>query len=273
MKFINFIYLFLITIICFTGIILICCQQILFQSSDLQESDLDKNTKINLSDTQNETKLEHKQLNSKLNFYSISYWEKRYKEGGNSGAGSLGNLAQFKAQVLNDLVVKENIKSIIDFGCGDGNQLKLAKYPMYIGLDVSKTAIIKCEKLFREDIKKSFFLYDPLAFFDRNKFFQAELATSIDVLFHLVEDEIYFKYLDDLFGSAQRIVVIYSWNFTEGEEKFALHCLPRNFTKDVEKRIQGWKLSQIINNPYTLEKYGNKEGSYSNFYFYYKTDL
>lgn len=216
-----------------------------------------------------------RELNFKLKIGdSISYWENRYKKGGNSGAGSLNNLAKFKAQVLNDLVAQENIKSIIDFGCGDGNQLQLAKYPMYIGLDVSKAAIVKCEKLFKDDITKSFFLYDPLAFFNKNQFFQAELATSIDVLFHLIEEEIYFKYLDDLFGSGRRIVAIYSWNFTaENGEQFALHCLPRNFTKDVEKRIKGWKLSRIIQNPYPLEKYGNQEGSYSDFYLYYKTDL
>jgi tetratricopeptide (TPR) repeat protein len=215
-----------------------------------------------------------RELNFRLNIGdSISYWENRYKKGGNSGAGSLGNLAKFKAQVLNDLVIQENIKSIIDFGCGDGNQLQLAKYPMYIGLDVSKTAIVKCEKLFQGDLTKSFFLYDPLAFFNKNKFFKADLTTSIDVLFHLIEDEIYFKYLDDLFGSAQRIVAIYSWNFTGNAEQFALHCLPRNFTKDIEKRIQGWQLGRIIKNPYPLEKYGNQEGSYSDFYLYYKTDL
>ena len=33
---------------------------------------------------------------------SEKYWEKRYIAGGNSGAGSYGKLAEFKAEVLND---------------------------------------------------------------------------------------------------------------------------------------------------------------------------
>lgn len=32
---------------------------------------------------------------------STDYWKNRYLEGGNSGAGSYNNLAQFKAEVIN----------------------------------------------------------------------------------------------------------------------------------------------------------------------------
>lgn len=75
---------------------------------------------------------------------SKSYWESRYQKGGNSGFGSYGRLAKFKAEVLNDFVAKNSIQSVMEFGCGDGNQLKLAVYPKYIGLDVSPKAIKRC---------------------------------------------------------------------------------------------------------------------------------
>ncbi len=52
------------------------------------------------------------------------------------------------------------MQAVIELGCGDGNQLPLAAYPQYIGLDVSKTAIELCKIRFACDPGKSFFLYD-----------------------------------------------------------------------------------------------------------------
>ena len=72
---------------------------------------------------------------------SAKYWELRYRRGGNSGAGSYNNLAKFKANFLNNFVIENHIKSVIEWGCGDGHQLSLASYPQYIGYDVSKQSI------------------------------------------------------------------------------------------------------------------------------------
>ena len=67
----------------------------------------------------------------------IDYWENRYERGLTSGAGSYGRLAHFKAEVLNEYVNQNKILSVVEFGCGDGAQLSLAKYANYIGLDLS----------------------------------------------------------------------------------------------------------------------------------------
>jgi hypothetical protein len=83
--------------------------------------------------------------NPEKSFQSIkSYWESRYASGGTSGAGSYGNLATYKANYLNDFVKKNNISKVIEFGCGDGNQLSLSNYSLYIGLDISENAINMC---------------------------------------------------------------------------------------------------------------------------------
>src|SRR3979490_3302299 len=72
---------------------------------------------------------------------SSSYWKERYQRGIGSGHGSRGHLAEFKAAALN-LFVKENgVTSVVEFGCGDGAQLKLADYTQYTGIDVSPQAI------------------------------------------------------------------------------------------------------------------------------------
>jgi hypothetical protein len=54
---------------------------------------------------------------------STRYWEQRYAHGGTSGGGSYGTLAVAKAKFLNNLVHKNNINSVIEFGCRDGHQL------------------------------------------------------------------------------------------------------------------------------------------------------
>lgn len=79
---------------------------------------------------------------------SADYWEKRYSSGGNSGVGSYDKFADFKARVLNRFVEEEKISSITELGCGDGNQLNYANYNVYLGVDVSETAIKKCSERF-----------------------------------------------------------------------------------------------------------------------------
>ena len=54
---------------------------------------------------------------------STRYWEQRYAHGGTSGGGSYGMLAVAKAKFMNNFVNKNNINSVIEFGCGAGHQL------------------------------------------------------------------------------------------------------------------------------------------------------
>ncbi len=59
------------------------------------------------------------------------YWEHRYKNNGTSGPGSYGDTALYKAGIINKFVTENNISSAIEFGCGDGNQLKEFQFPFY----------------------------------------------------------------------------------------------------------------------------------------------
>ena len=82
---------------------------------------------------------------------SKNYWEKRYSLGGNSGQGSYGKSAEFKSKFLNKFVHENDIISITEYGCGDGNQLAYAEYPQYIGLDISNEAVKFSSQLFLKD--------------------------------------------------------------------------------------------------------------------------
>jgi SAM-dependent methyltransferase len=181
---------------------------------------------------------------------SIGYWEERYREGGTSGPGSAGPLADFKAGFLNGFVESHRPASVIELGCGDGRQLALARYPSYIGLDVSKAAIGLCRDRFAGDPAKSFFLYDPACFVDRGRLFRADLALSIDVVYHVVEDAIFEKYMSDLFGMADRFVIVYSSNVDRPVSPYVRH---REFTRWVAARAPAWTLREHVPNRHPFE--------------------
>jgi SAM-dependent methyltransferase len=179
---------------------------------------------------------------------SADYWRRRYRSGLDSGAGSYGRLAAFKADVLNDFVSSNNVRSVLELGCGDGNQLALANYPRYLGLDVSGEAIDLCRSRFADDATKAFLWYDPNRSIRMESYLSAELTLSLDVIYHLLEDDVYDRYLELLFAYSQRWTIIYSSN-TERRDR-AWHVRNREFTRDVAARYPNFELVRVIENPH-----------------------
>jgi SAM-dependent methyltransferase len=180
---------------------------------------------------------------------SASYWERNYARGGTSGAGSYGALARGKARFLNDFVRAHGVRSVMEFGCGDGHQLSLAEYPRYTGLDVSRTALAVCKRRFAGDQSKSFFLYDGTCFVDHAGLFSADMAMSLDVVYHLVEDSVFETYMAHLFGAGRRYVVVYSTN--EQIQGTAPQVRHRHFSAWVEAHCPQWRLAQVTRGPNT----------------------
>ncbi len=145
----------------------------------------------------------------KININYKNYWQKRYDEGGNSGAGSYGLLASFKTEVINSFLLGHQINSVIEFGCGDGQQIKDIKYQNYLGLDVAETSIDLCQKLFAVDKHKSFIKYEPTSFYNHG-FLQADLVVCLDVLYHIISEEEFLKTLNDIFSCARSYVILYT---------------------------------------------------------------
>ena len=200
-------------------------------------------------------------------FESPAYWENRYAIGGDSGAGSYGPFAEYKAGVINDFIRSRSIESVIEFGCGDGNQLGLLECPQYLGLDVSSTAIRRCIDRFSDDPTKSFYLYDSLSFADRAGIFRADMAISLDVLFHLVEDDIFEAYMHHLFDAAKRYVIIYSWDVDMAPEQLARHNLVRPFLDYVQDKFPSWSIVDQIDSPFRYDE-GCQGGGLSSFYIF-----
>ena len=174
---------------------------------------------------------------------SALYWERRYSHGGTSGAGSYDAAAEAKAAFLNDFVHTRQVGSVIEFGCGDGNQLSLAEYPSYIGLDVSRSAVELCQRRFADDPTKSFFLYDGACFTDRAGLFTADLAVSLDVIYHLTEDPVFEAYMTHLFAAGAKYVIVYTTN--EERRGTAPHVRHRRFTLWVEAHCPDWRFLEM----------------------------
>lgn len=198
---------------------------------------------------------------------SRQYWERRYEQGGNSGAGSYGKLAEFKSDTIEEFINEHNIERVIEFGCGDGNQISMTDFPSYIGLDVSPTAIQMCKNKFENDNSKSFFLYDSESFVDNHGIFQSELGISLDVIYHLTEDEIYQKYMEHLFSTSEKYVLVYAAN-TSKEYVTADHVKHRKFTDWVENNTTEWELMRVIDNKYPYDPSKPEETSWSDFYIF-----
>lgn len=192
------------------------------------------------------------------NFDSKEYWENRYKSGGNSGAGSRDRLAEFKINTINKFIRDNGINSIIDCGSGDGFIASELIVKTYTGFDVSETAVENCNKMFESDLSKVF----TAKWIDGLK---ADVSISLDVIFHLIEEDVYKEYIERLFSCAEKFVIIYSSNIEHDGEY--IHFMNREFLSNVDN--DKWELSEIIKNKYPLSDDPENE-SVSDFYIFRK---
>lgn len=197
-------------------------------------------------------------------FQSNTYWENRYLEGGTSGAGSYGILAEFKAEIINWFVQENNIVSVIEFGCGDGNQLTYLSVTQYIGFDISEEAVNLCKEKFKFDTSKQF---KQLTNYSGEK---SELTLSLDVIFHLIEDNVFEEHMKLLFDSSTKYVIVYSSNKNKQDRIQAIHVKHRKFTEWVNNNKKDWELLYIIPNKYSKSSAKNSVSSFSNFFIYKK---
>jgi hypothetical protein len=199
-----------------------------------------------------------------MEFDSVDYWKKRYASGGNSGSGSYGRLAEFKAESLNSFIMENEIASIVEYGSGDGNQLGFMEIEKYLGLDVSPDAIAKTSEMYRDDLTKTFRVYEPDTF-QVTKSETGDLSISMDVILHLTEDSRYESYMANLFESATRFVGIFNTATDIQLPNMAKHNRFRDHRQWVSKEASSFTeiLSDVLPDSYG---YPGETG----FYYYAK---
>jgi hypothetical protein len=135
---------------------------------------------------------------------------------------------------LNDFVQNNSIQTIIEFGCGDGAQIQPARYPEYVGVDIARTSVGRCSSAFAGDSGKRFYRADALPK-DIDSF---DFPLSLDVIYHLVESSVFYKYMRRLFSNLRHYGVIDS------------------------------KLERVLANRFPFDPNDSDETSHSDFYFF-----
>lgn len=179
-----------------------------------------------------------------MKFNSKEYWESRYFKGGNSGEGSYGRSADIKAGYINSIIEKYNIKTINDLGHGDGNQITLLKgFEKYTGYDVSSTIRNKCILQFKDDSRYTFIDNEV-------QFKPSDLVMSLDVLYHLTEQEVFEGYVNRLFSLGVYILI-----YAEDRDKTGnAHVVCRKFTDYITDKYPDFKLIDIADGSHTNVK-------------------
>jgi hypothetical protein len=179
---------------------------------------------------------------------TAKYWRHRYARGGTSGNGSYGDAADAKAAYVNRFVETHDIESVVDWGCGDGEQLSRMKVANYIGVDVSVDALTKC---MRRNPGHTYVLWKPGSEIS----VAGDLALSLDVVFHFPERAQYVEYIDHVFGSAERYVLFHSTDYNTDAGETARHVRHRQFTSDIEHRYRQWKIVERPEDRFTTGFY------------------
>lgn len=202
-------------------------------------------------------------MTTAIPFSSGDYWEVRYRDGGTSGAGSVGRLAAFKAATINGFVAANAIRSVIDLGCGDASQLALLELPAdYVGVDVSPSSLARCAARFPD---RRFLTLDELRTVS-----PAELTLSLDVIYHLIEDNVFAATMRTLFAWATRFVVIYGSNVDAAGS--SPHVRHRRFTDHVAATEHDWRLLAHLPNPYPYDPANPNDTSFADFFIYGRPD-
>jgi SAM-dependent methyltransferase len=198
-------------------------------------------------------------------FSSRNFWEERYARGGNSGAGSYGLLANYKSAFLNRFFSQHGIKSVVDFGSGDGNQLAGLRIAQYTGVDVSSTAVELCRARFEGRAGWQFVHDDGTHDLELT----GDASLSLDVIYHLIEDSIFERYMRQLFQSATSHVIVYSSDWNERAQ--ARHVRHRSVTTWVARNVEGWDVIGRPQNPYFFREYDDLNTTFAGFIIFGKS--
>jgi hypothetical protein len=177
-------------------------------------------------------------------FRSADYWRERYKAGRTSGAGSSGRLAAYKAEFINALVAERRIGSVIEFGSGDGSQASLFDFPDYTGVDVVPQVVEAARRRFADRPGWRFVTADAYA----ARPTEHDLAMSLDVIYHLVEDEVFEDYMRRLTAAARRFVLVYASDRDAAVD--ARHVRHRRYSRWMAESAPEFEAAGSWENPY-----------------------
>jgi len=132
-------------------------------------------------------------------------------------------------------------------------------------VDVSQTVIDACRERFAD--KPCYSFRHTSEALDN---LRADLTLSLDVIYHLVEDDVFDVYMRRLFDTSTSWVIIYASNEDRAE---AAHVRHRAFTKWIRKNRPEFGLIRVVYNPYPYNPDDPSNTSFANFYVLRNTGL
>ena len=199
-------------------------------------------------------------------FSSTNYWRHRYAKGRHSGAGSLGALGRYKTTFLNQFYYEHRHETVIDFGSGDGTLAEQFAFANYCGVDPSETVIERCRSQFAHRKDWSFHLLaDEEAYAG-----QYDLVLSLDVIYHLVEDDVFEAYMTALFEHASKHVVIYASDWEQRLD--APHVRHRWFSAWIARNRPAWRLIARPQSPYPFNPNDPANTTFAEFLVFARAD-
>jgi trans-aconitate methyltransferase len=184
----------------------------------------------------------------------LDYWRNRHRRRRGTwqavGSGSVGHLAEWKVDLVNTLVCENGARSLLDLGCGDGRVSEGFEVETYLGLDPSPVAVAEARKRVGDRTGWSVQEYEPAAIMGQTP--PADVSVSLDVVFHLIDDRLYFAYLTHLFHCTRMAVGIYSTNW---DGPAHAHMRHRNVEQDVADWFPGWYLDESVAPPWPTMHY------------------
>lgn len=196
-----------------------------------------------------------------------AYWNGRYESGAGAGSGSRGRLAEFKLEVVQGLVDKYKVESVVDVGCGDGGQLSELSVKSYLGLDPSPVAVDKA-CLYRVDTDASSWEYEVFSEEIVMSGNAHDMAISLDVLMHL-DEEAYRKHVEMLFHLSKRYVLIYAPNRLANGMKLAPHMFFREWVGEIKDHFGIDPIEHVPNKyPAKDNSSSRNDVSFSEFYLF-----
>lgn len=188
------------------------------------------------------------------------YWENRYRTGGNSGAGSTGDLLSWKAGIVNEIIKEAGVKSGLELGAGDGKFANLLSLESYFGYEISPSAV----SLANKNINKPNYKVSTKTPFHFRKF---DMTMSVDVIYHILHEREFNRHMTKLFYAAKRLVVIYSYP-RQPSEKMSEHITFNDFISWVQGQAPGWELLVHIPNKFIFDEENPNRTSRSEFFIY-----
>jgi hypothetical protein len=136
------------------------------------------------------------------------YWDHRYRSGGTSGLGSVGEEREWKWSVIDSYV--QDLDDVVDIGCGDlsfweNRREHLPDDFRYFGLDVSGAVVDRNRRRYPDWRFHVGDASDPIPGIE------GRIVLCLDVLFHILDNEVYDRIVENLTRYSSEWISLSTW--------------------------------------------------------------